>query len=72
MLENLQPIKRQYNCSVSDVLKTLEESDKKILERAIADAKTWTGYGLHAALKARGIKLYDKAIIKHRLGDCSC
>jgi hypothetical protein len=72
MLENLQPIQRHYTCNVNELLNTLEATDRKILEAAIADAKTWTGYGLHAALKARGIKLNDKAIAKHRLGDCSC
>lgn len=72
MLENLQPIERKYTCNVNELLNTLTEPDKRILEEAVFDAKTWTGYGLHAALKARGIKLNDKAIIKHRLGECSC
>jgi hypothetical protein len=51
---------------------SLEPTDKKILESAVADDKKWTSYGLHAALKARGLKLNDKAINKHRQGDCSC
>ena len=72
MLENLKPNQRYYPCNVKELLITLEPADKKILEEAIADEKTWTPYGLHAALKSRGVKLNDKAILKHRLKDCSC
>lgn len=72
MLENLEPNQRYYRCNVNELVNSLEPADKKILEDAIADEKKWTSYGLHAALKARGIKLNDKAINKHRLGECSC
>ena len=72
MLENLTPNQRHYPCNVKTLMDSLEPTDKKILESAIADDKKWTSYGLHAALKSRGLKLNDKAINKHRQGDCSC
>jgi hypothetical protein len=72
VLENLQPNQRYYSCNVNELLKTLEDADKKIFMDAVADEQKWTAYGLHAALKARGLKLNDKAINKHRQGECSC
>ena len=72
MLEGLSPNQRHYPCNVRTLIDSLEPTDKEILEEAIADEKKWTAYGLHAALKARGVKLNDKAILKHRVGDCSC
>lgn len=72
LLANLEPNQRYYPCNVAELLKTLEDADRKILEEALADDKKWSAYGLHAALKARGLKLNDKAIVKHRSGECSC
>ena len=57
---------------MDNVLNELDESDRKILQEALDDPKKWSPYGLHHALKLRGIKLNDKAISKHRSGECSC
>lgn len=72
MLEGLTPNTRFYPCNLKTIADSLEASDRAILMAAVADEVTWTSYGLHVALKARGIKLNDKAIAKHRAGDCSC
>lgn len=72
LLEGLEPNRRVYPCNVKTLLDELDESDRKILEEALADRKKWSPYGLHHALKLRGIKLNDKAITKHRSGECSC
>lgn len=72
MLEGLQPIKRHYPCPVKELIDTLDETDKTILQEALDNEKRWTAYALHAALKPRGAVIHDKAIRKHRTGDCSC
>jgi len=72
LLEGLEPNRREYPCNVDNVLNELDESDRKILQEALDDPKKWSPYGLHHALKLRGIKLNDKAISKHRSGECSC
>ena len=72
LLEGLEPNRREYPCNVDNVLKGLEEADRKILQDALDDPKKWSPYGLHHALNLRGIKLNDKAISKHRHGECSC
>lgn len=72
LLEGLTPSQRQYPCNYAELLKSLEPKDQEILEAAMADEKTWSAYGLHAALKKRGIRLNDKAIAKHRAKECSC
>ena len=72
LLAGLEPNRREYPCNVDNVLKELEEADRKILQDALDDPKKWSPYGLHHALKLRGIKLNDKAILKHRSGECSC
>ena len=72
LLDGLEPNRREYPCNVDNVLNELDESDRKILQEALDDQKKWSPYGLHHALKLRGIKLNDKAISKHRSGECSC
>jgi hypothetical protein len=72
MLEGLAPNTRFYPCNLKTIADSLEPADRDILMAAVADEVTWTSYGLHAALKSRGLKLNDKAINKHRKGDCSC
>ena len=72
MLEGLSPNKRVYQCSVAVRRKSLDDNDKKILDDALADTQTWSHYGLSQALINRGIKIFDKAIKKHREGTCSC
>lgn len=72
LLDGLEPNRREYPCNVEKVLAELEEADRKILQEALDDQRKWSAYGLHYALKLRGIALNDKAISKHRSGECSC
>lgn len=72
MLEGLTPNKRIYECRVLVVRSELDDSDRKILDDALADEKTWSAYALSKALIGRGIIVQDKAIKKHRDGLCIC
>lgn len=72
LLDNLEPHRRDYPCNVAKTLDSLEPEDRAVLEQALADENKWSAYGLHAALKSRGVRLNDKAISKHRLKQCDC
>lgn len=72
MLEGIAPTKREYPCAVGEVRKDLSDSDRKILDDALADTDTWSAYSLSVALKSRGLKVHDKPIKKHRDGTCIC
>ena len=72
MLEGLTPNKRTYECRVIVIRSELDEPDKKILDEALADEKTWSAYALSKALIGRGLVVQDKAIKKHRDGLCVC
>jgi len=72
VLEGLTPNKRIYECRVLVVRSELDDSDRKILDDALADEKTWSAYALSKALIGRGIIVQDKAIKKHRDGLCIC
>jgi len=71
MLEDLKRKQRIYPCRVRTLLEELPEDDGKIFSNAVDD-HTWAAWGLHQALKVRGIRVTDKAIKRHREGDCSC
>jgi len=72
MLEDLKPTKRIYPCRVRTLLNELPVDDSLVFMKAISDEENWAAWGLHQALKARGIKVTDKAIKNHRDGKCSC
>jgi len=72
MLENLKPKQRIYPCRVRSLLTELPEDDAKIFSNALNDSTLWAAWGLHQALKKRGITVTDKAIKRHRDNDCSC
>lgn len=72
MLEDLQPIARVFSCAVRTLHEPLDPSDQKILISAITDTDTWTNKGLERALRARGLKISESAISKHRTAACSC
>lgn len=72
MLENLEPITRQYHCAVRLVMEDLDTKDRAILVGAIDDLSKWTPYSLSRALQNKGVKLGEKTIAKHRAKGCSC
>jgi hypothetical protein len=72
MLEGLKPKTTEEFCGLLRTAMTLDKEDQRILLDAIADTATWTGNGLWAALKERGLKLHKGAVNEHRNGRCSC
>ena len=72
ILDNLQPTNRSYSCRLRTILNELETTDQQILEAAIQDVANWSASALSKALTARGIKIADTSISKHRDGNCSC
>lgn len=73
MLEGLKPPpNRAYFCRVAQVLAELDDSDKGILEQALADHQSWPAKTLQHALKERGLSLADTTISKHRKALCQC
>lgn len=72
MLEGLTPPVKNWNCKVRTILGELDAKDKAILENALADYETWPAKTLANALTARGLKMTDNIITRHRKGLCSC
>jgi hypothetical protein len=72
MLEGLKPKTTEEFCGLLRTAMTLDKEDQRILLDAIADTDTWTGNGLWAALKDRGLKLHKGAVNDHRHGRCVC
>jgi len=73
MLEGLTPPQNKaVYCKVKETLASLEDSDKKILEEALADTDRWKHKTLSNALRAKGLSLSDTTISKHRLRVCAC
>jgi aspartokinase len=72
MLEGLTPPERVFSCLVRKLRESLDESDQRILDLAIADGDSWPSKTLAVALTERGLPISDKPIRKHRAGLCSC
>lgn len=73
MLEGLTPPPgRNYTCKVLTTLTGLSDTDRAILETALADIITWPHNTLSNALASRGITLADTTISRHRKGLCPC
>lgn len=71
LLNDLKPPTHIPACRVRTVLATLDAADKKILIEAL-DNLEWSAFGLHKALKSRGIDMSDRVISVHRRKKCSC
>lgn len=72
LLDGLEPVQRVYRCKVRTVLNELDDTDREILEAAVADTKAWSNNGLSNSLRKRGIDLKSEPIRQHRMGNCSC
>lgn len=72
MLEDMQPSVRIAPCKVREIMAQLDEKDQKILESALRDHDTWPTKTLSRELSARGLRISDTPITKHRNGGCSC
>lgn len=72
MLEGLTPPERVATCGVRSLRERLDESDRSIFDKALADFDAWPHKTLAAALTQRGASISEKPIRKHRLGECSC
>ena len=72
MLEDLMPPVRVTPCKVRTIMEQLDEGDREILVKALADHEAWSGNGLARALSQRGLVITEKPIRKHRNRECSC
>jgi len=73
MLEGLTPPEsKSVYCKVKETLSSLDDSDRKILEDALADTERWKHKTLSNALRTKGVSLADTTISKHRLRVCAC
>jgi len=72
MLEDMVAPDSRRPCKVRTIMNGLEESDQKILQKAINDEVAWKDAHLAKALVARGIQVGEGAFRKHRRQECSC
>lgn len=73
MLEGLKPpTKPSGSCKVGTLAASLDETDKKILLAAVADASKWPVKTLAKALSDRGLQISDSPIYNHRSKACAC
>jgi hypothetical protein len=72
MLEDLTPPVKELPCAVRKLLERLDESDRNILVKALADEDTWPAKTLTRALADKGLVISDGPIRKHRSNRCSC
>lgn len=72
MLEDMMPPVRRTPCKIRTILDELDDTDRAILEKALADPDTWSGNALGRALSQRGFLTTEKPIKKHRNRECSC
>ena len=66
------PPVRRTPCKVRTILEQLDENDRGILVKALADDDAWSGNALGRALSQRGLVITEKPIRKHRNRECSC
>lgn len=71
-LDDLVPPVKKYSCKVRTILSDLDDTDKKILNDALANETRWPAKTLSNALKGRGISIIDVSLTRHREGMCSC
>jgi hypothetical protein len=72
MLEGLAPPERIHPCAVRFLREKLDDSDRMILDKALADFDSWPHKTLAKALRERGLMISEKPIRMHRIGQCSC
>jgi len=72
MLEGMTPTVKVYPCRVRTIAESLDSADLKIYMDAMSNSAAWTNNGLARALTDRNLTVSEKAIRKHRRGECSC
>jgi hypothetical protein len=71
MLEDLAPTKQVRTCAVRTLIDKLEKKDQEILIAALANPD-WQSKALARELSARGLRISDHPILRHRKKECSC
>jgi uroporphyrinogen-III synthase len=71
LLENFQPPKQIQPCKIRQILDTLEKKDQEILLAALSNPE-WASKALARELTARGIKISETPIYRHRRKECPC
>ena len=72
MLEDLTPPSRSVRCKMGRIIDSLEDSDKNILEKALADRNVWSSKGLARELMNRGLSITEGPLALHRTKSCGC
>jgi hypothetical protein len=73
MLEGLTPpVRRPSQCKLGGIRETLDKSDQKILDDALANTEDWPADTLVRELRNHGLEIGRNTIRLHRRGDCLC
>lgn len=71
MLEDLKPPYRHTICKVKQIRDSLEPSDQKILDDAIA-SPDWSNFALARELSRRGLRISRETLANHERKSCAC
>lgn len=72
MLEDLTPPSRTVRCKMGRIIDSLDDSDKSILEKALADTNVWSAKALARELTNRGLSITEGPLGLHRVKSCGC
>jgi hypothetical protein len=71
-LEEHLPRPVKVPCKFSNILDSLSDSDREILEGALAEKHKWSTHALYIALRQKGIDVGYQTIYRHRKNTCAC
>lgn len=71
-LDDHRPVRSPDGCKFGQLLKSLSDSDRAILEEAVFDRDKWSLNALHAALRKKGLDVGYQTMYRHRNLSCAC
>lgn len=71
MLEDLKPPYLHKVCKVKQIRDSLDPSDQKILDDAIASSE-WSNFALARELSRRGLRISRETLANHERKACNC
>lgn len=71
-LDDLLPRRGSTQCKMGQWMDTLEESDRNILDDALANPVKWSTHALYVALRQKNVDMGYGLIYRHRNGTCRC
>jgi len=72
MLEDLTPPSKNKRCKMGRLLDGLEDKDREILEKALANKEVWASKALARELTNRGLAITEGPLGLHRVKSCGC